>query len=102
MKYDLQNMATFGVAGNFTGHLEQAGEAKDFVNVKTKEANAPKAVFPTYIPSENNRMLGIVAFDGCVDSAEAPAPNVVAKTIEIKRNGEVVCTGKGCGDIHGI
>lgn len=54
MKYDLQNMATFGVAGNFTGHLEQAGEAKDFVNVKTKEANAPKAVFPTYIPSENN------------------------------------------------
>ena len=54
MKYELQNMATFGVAGNFTGHLEQAGEAKDFVNVKTKEANAPKAVFPTYIPSENN------------------------------------------------
>ena len=30
LKYDLQNMATFGVAGNFTGHLEQAGEAKDF------------------------------------------------------------------------
>ena len=54
MKYELQNMATFGVAGNFTGHLEQAGEAKDFENVKTKEANAPKAVFPTYIPSENS------------------------------------------------
>ncbi len=47
-------MATFGVAGNFTRHLEQAGEAKDFENVKTKEANAPKAVFPTYIPSKNN------------------------------------------------
>lgn len=47
-----------------------------------------------YIPSENNRMLGIVAFDGCVDHTEAPAPNVVAKTIEIKRNGEIVCTGK--------
>lgn len=54
MKIDLQNMATFGVAGNFTGHLEQAGEAKDFENVKTKEANAPKAVFPTYISSNNN------------------------------------------------
>ncbi|MCQ2503731.1 MAG: DUF5718 family protein [Saccharofermentans sp.] len=44
------NVATFGVAGNFTGHLEQANEASDFVNVKTKEANAPKAIFPTHIP----------------------------------------------------
>lgn len=47
-----------------------------------------------YIPSENNRMLGIVAFEGCVDHTEAPTPNIVARTIEIKRNGEVVCTGK--------
>lgn len=50
MTYDLHNIPTFGVAGNFTGHLEQAGEAKDFENVKTAEANAPKALFPTYIP----------------------------------------------------
>lgn len=41
---------SFGVAGNFTGHLEQAGEAVDFANVKTVEQNAPKAIFPTYIP----------------------------------------------------
>lgn len=26
-----------GVAGNFVGHLEQAGEALDFANVKTQE-----------------------------------------------------------------
>ena len=51
MKIDLSKMATFGVAGNFTGHLEQAGEAVDFTNVKTKEAKAPKAVFPTFIPN---------------------------------------------------
>ncbi|MGN0914728.1 MAG: DUF5718 family protein [Succinivibrio sp.] len=50
MKIDLSSMATFGVAGNFTGHLEQAGEASDFTNVKTAEAKAPKAVFPTFIP----------------------------------------------------
>ena len=50
MTYDLHNIPAFGVAGNFTGHLEQAGEAKDFENVKTAEANAPKALFPTYIP----------------------------------------------------
>ena len=42
----------FGVAGNFAGHLEQAGEAADFVVVKTEEAIQPKAIFPFYVPSE--------------------------------------------------
>lgn len=50
MLIDLRTAATFGVAGNFTGHLEQAGEAADFTKVKTAEANAPKALFPTYLP----------------------------------------------------
>lgn len=49
---DLQKIPCFGVAGNFTGHLEQAGEAKAFENVKTLQ-NEPKAVFPTYIPFLN-------------------------------------------------
>lgn len=56
MIYNLKQMATFGIAGNFTGHLEQAGEAKDFVNVKTAEQNAPKGIFPTYIPYINNNI----------------------------------------------
>ncbi len=50
MLFDLRRIATFGVAGNFTGHLEQAGEARDFTAVKTADAKAPKALFPTYIP----------------------------------------------------
>ena len=50
-KYDLRTMAAFGVAGNYTGHLEQAGEAADFANTVTAEENAPKAIFPTYLPS---------------------------------------------------
>lgn len=49
--YDSTNIPCFGVAGNFTGHLEQAGEAIDFKNIITKETNAPKAIFPTYIKS---------------------------------------------------
>lgn len=53
-KIDLQNVPCFGVAGNFTGHLEQAGEAIDFAKVVTKDANAPKALFPTYIPGNSN------------------------------------------------
>lgn len=50
-----ESIPCFGVAGNFTGHLEQAGEAKDFANVQTADKNAPKALFPTYLPkiSEN-------------------------------------------------
>lgn len=66
MNYNLREMAAFGVAGNFTGHLEQAGEASDFVNVKTAEAKAPKAVFPTYIPKKSKdcpEFLNIFPFD---------------------------------------
>lgn len=38
-----------GVAGNFAGHLEQAGEAGDFAGVVTAP-DAPKGVFPFYVP----------------------------------------------------
>lgn len=50
--YDTHDIPCFGVAGNFTGHLEQAGEAADFKNVKTLEQNAPKAIFPTFLPKK--------------------------------------------------
>lgn len=49
---DLKAAIGFGVAGNFTGHLEQAGEASDFVGIEA-EAGAPKGVFPFYVPSVN-------------------------------------------------
>lgn len=48
-----QHFIGLGVAGNFAGHLEQAGEAADFVKVKTSEAIQPKAIFPFYVPSKN-------------------------------------------------
>ncbi|MDQ7084503.1 MAG: DUF5718 family protein [Sulfurovum sp.] len=46
----LENTLCFGVAGNFAHHLEQAGELKDFENVVTEEAHAPKGLFPFYLP----------------------------------------------------
>ena len=63
--YDSTDIPCFGVAGNFTGHLEQAGEAIDFAKVITKEVNAPKAIFPTYIPSGLNvpDFLTVFPFD---------------------------------------
>jgi hypothetical protein len=56
-----KQIPSFGVAGNFTGHLEQAGEAVDFKNVVTVEQNAPKAVFPTFLPKQTQ-----IASDKCL------------------------------------
>ena len=39
---NFEQMIGFGVAGNFAGHLEQAGEAADFTQVKTENAIQPK------------------------------------------------------------
>jgi len=48
------NTLGLGVAGNFAHHLEQAGELKDFENVITKEENAPKGIFPFYLPDSKS------------------------------------------------
>jgi hypothetical protein len=49
---DMRTWFGFGVAGNFAGHLEQAGEAVDFVNVAS-EGTAPKGIFPWYAPGSS-------------------------------------------------
>lgn len=52
---DLSSLAAaagIGVAGNFTGHLEQAGEAVDFTNVAAAP-DAPKGIFPWYMRGRN-------------------------------------------------
>ena len=56
---ELMKMIGFGVAGNFAGHLEQAGEASDFVNVQVKDAIQPKAIFPFYVPHIENSFLNV-------------------------------------------
>jgi len=55
---DLRAAAGIGVAGNFAGHLEQAGEAADFVNVVAESAQAPKGIFPWHIPGRDG-YLGV-------------------------------------------
>ena len=52
-----------GVAGNFAGHLEQAGEAADFVAVKVDDKVAPKALFPFYVPNHPGQ-LGVFPLSG--------------------------------------
>lgn len=40
--------AGFGIAGNFAGHLEQAGEVRDFATLK-KTGAGPKGMFPFHL-----------------------------------------------------
>ena len=49
-KQHLKEFIGFGIAGNFAHHLDQAGEAIDFIDIKTEEENAPKGIFPFYLP----------------------------------------------------
>ena len=60
----------FGVAGNFAGHLEQAGEDKDFVAVEVKDVTAPKAIFPFYVPSDKDSFL--TTYPLCNNTIVAP------------------------------
>ncbi len=53
-KQHLKKFIGFGIAGNFAHHLEQAGEASDFVDVKVDEENAPKGIFPFYLPNSES------------------------------------------------
>ena len=59
-----------GVAGNFAGHLEQAGEAADFVDVVAASAEAPKGIFPWYAPGVDG-FLG--TFPVSTERIELPA-----------------------------
>lgn len=53
---NLKEIVCFGVVGNMAEHLKQAGEDKDFTNIQA-EANAPKGLFPFYVP--NDEILGL-------------------------------------------
>jgi len=54
----LKDTICLGVAGNFAHHLEQAGELEDFKNVLTETADAPKGIFPFYLPGTDS-FLGL-------------------------------------------
>ncbi len=50
---ELKDYLGFGVAGNFANHLGEAGEADEFSVIETKEKDAPKGIFPFYIPNHD-------------------------------------------------
>ncbi len=67
-----------GVAGNFAGHLEQAGEAVDFVNVAAT-GERPKGIFPWHVPGASD-FLG--AFP--LSDAELPIPPDLDDSVRVQ------------------
>jgi hypothetical protein len=71
----LKDVICLGVAGNFAHHLKQAGELKDFENVVTAEEDAPKGIFPFYLPGTDS-FLGLYSIGTdklCLPSIQANA-----------------------------
>ena len=70
----------FGIAGNFARHLEQAGEAEDFVGVETESAEAPKGIFPAFLPGSDG-FLGVYPLSS--DTLRLPAGESVQMEPEV-------------------
>ncbi|MBL4829455.1 MAG: hypothetical protein JKY55_06170 [Aliivibrio sp.] len=81
----LSNTIAFGVAGNFAGHLEQAGEANDFLQIEVAEESQPKAIFPIYVPN-NDTFLSTYPL-----SYDAITPPNDADNLQIEPEVALVC-----------
>lgn len=85
---DLRDTFGFGVAGNFAGHLEQAGEAADFAQVAAP-AHGPKGIFPWYVPGSAS-FLG--EFPLSTDTlAIPPAASDVPLRVQVEPELGVLC-----------
>lgn len=76
----------FGVAGNFAGHLEQAGEAADFIAVEVKETVQPKAIFPFYLPNIEQGQLAVYPL-----SSTTIIPPNDADNLQIEPEVAIIC-----------
>lgn len=95
---DLQSLHStfgFGVAGNFAGHLEQAGEARDFVAVDAG-GSLPKGIFPWYVPGSPS-FLGPFPISSSTLAVPDPgdAPLRIQVEPELAVNCDVVRDGSG-------
>ena len=96
VKMDLDELKTwfgFGVAGNFAGHLEQAGEADDFVNV-TSEGGAPKGIFPWYAPGHATFLGEFPLSHDAIELPQSDAP----LNLQIEPEVGLACEVRWAGD----
>jgi hypothetical protein len=83
---DLRACFGLGVAGNFAGHLEQAGEAVDFRRVAASPL-APKGIFPWYAPGDESFLGG---FPLSHDRIAEPAGSAGAD-LQLEPEAGVIC-----------
>lgn len=76
---DFKEIIGLGIAGNFALHLQQAGEAADFKDVHVDDENAPKGIFPFYLPHTSEGLLSHYPLSSSVQSIEGIADNVQAE-----------------------
>jgi hypothetical protein len=93
---DLRSAFGLGVAGNFAGHLEQAGEAGDFVGVAAASADAPKGIFPFWAPGADT-FLG--TFPLSFDTIAAP-PSDEPLDLQIEPEVGLLCRVAYADDGH--
>lgn len=90
----LRSWFGIGVAGNFAGHLEQAGEAGDFVNVAAAES-APKGLFPFYAPGHDSFLS---VFPLSHDAIALPAGDEAAASLQAEPEVGLACDVRYAGD----
>ena len=90
---DFRDAIGLGVAGNFAGHLEQAGEASDFVGVEVADARAPKGLFPFYVPGADDHFLGVYPV-----SSETLRLSAPGETLQIEPEVALLCDVEADGD----
>ncbi len=83
----LRSWFGIGVAGNFAGHLEQAGEASDFINVEATET-APKGLFPFYTPGHDSFLS---VFPLSHDTIARPSDPDAAKSLQAEPEIGLAC-----------
>jgi len=84
----LRSWFGIGVAGNFAGHLEQAGEAGDFVNVAA-DGGAPKGLFPFYAPGHDSFLS---VFPLSHDAIALPSAPDAAARLQVEPEVALACS----------
>ncbi len=86
MVEEFKNHIGLGIAGNFANHLAQAGEARDFAGIESESENAPKGIFPFYVPDSKNFLVRYCVDNECVllpndDASNLESQNVATKNL---------------------
>lgn len=76
---DFKDIIGLGIAGNFALHLQQAGEAEDFVDVQVDDENAPKGIFPFYLPNTDKGVLSQYPLSSSTQALHGLTDNIQAE-----------------------